>query len=366
MHNERTARRNGKKDGKRGIPCVSDAKHSDYVCKLLQAGEDNIKDVVKNYYAFMSKKEGGLNTVKASLDAKNEALDKKKILIERFDEKVPLGQFGYWFIVIFIFLAETPVNFMAFSIFESPVFSAILAVGISGGIPLIAHFLGAWFKEGRRGWTKAHVIKLCVILVITIAAILSIAYVREKLFETDEDIRKIMDPSALTFVFISINLFLFALATVASKFAHYSNPDIPVHMKEYNKLLNEGNELSGSYHLIRADIVNTAKKFRTEAEQIVDRVESLIDTYEQENTRARYEGFLKRAFNAVIFWDREYLRKKDPERPPVFDNYPVIVIPPAFLKDVEQVINGHPSPTVMIPQNLSEDVQSIINEHQQS
>lgn len=436
MYSDLRARWNGKRDGKRGIPGQEDKKHSDYVCQLLQAGEhnikvvvkkfydfmsktegklttvksiadtgkadslsyigeDRIKDVIKRYYEYMRKNEGKLNTLRTSLDAKNSELDSKRKIIEQFKEKISLGKFGYWFIFIFIAFVEMPVNFMAFSIFESPAFTAILASGLSLTVPLMAHFLGAWFKEGRRGWDRAHVIKICVVLAITIAAIISIGYVREKLFETDEEITKIMDPTALTFVFVSINIFFFTAATVASKFAHYSDPEISVHLKEYNKLIKEGNGLSKrsdrvrsdivntakgfrtkaeeevdkatkNYNIVRSDVVNMAKKSMTEAEQILDSVQRVMDVYEQANMRARYEGFFKRVFNATVFWNREYLNKKEPERPSVFDNYPTIVIPPNFLKDVELIINEQQSPTVMIPQNFLNDLERVINEHQES
>ena len=86
--------------------------------------------------------------------------------------------------------------------------------------------------------------------------------------------------------------------------------------------------------------------------------------YEQENMRARYEGFFKRAFNAVVFWDREYLKKKEMGRPAVFDAYPTVVIAPKFLEDVERIIAGNQSPAVIIPPDFLKDTERVINGHQ--
>lgn len=338
------ARRNGKKDGKLGIPHEDDTNHSDYLGRLFQSAEDNIKEVVAKFYRFMMENEGNLKSADEELERIKGEFDKKKTLIDSCEEKVALKFGTYILIIAFLSMVEIPVNFMAFSLFESPILSGVLALGFSVAVIFGAHFLGAWLKEGRRGWDRAHVIKVGVLILGLLAALCAVAYLREKIFETDDELRNIMAPAAATLAFLVINILFLIVATIASKFAHYSNPDMKAHMEEFERISQDLQRATRSYNRISAEVVNEGKRLKTEAEQIIDRLERLEDVYEQANMRARYVGFLKRLFNAVVFKDRNLLKKETIKRPRIFDDYVTkngSPIPQGFLDDIERLVKDH-------------------------
>ncbi len=123
----------------------------------------------------------------------------------------------YGMFMLAVLVGEFPLNAIAFRLFGEAeiltyVMTLVLAVALIGS----AHVLGIFLSLERPSRVQIALLAVCV--VAPLGAISAIALVREAYVM--ELGRQIMSPRAVTFVFVLINLLIYAIATVLSYLTH--------------------------------------------------------------------------------------------------------------------------------------------------
>lgn len=332
------AARNGKSDGKIGIPTPDQQKQPPYVMKLKNKSAEEITRLAQDWKAadekFLSQycmTSREITTVEAYLEkAKSDLGIADKDEEESFKEYVKHFHFAggwYWVFVIGIALLEVPLNSIVFQLFgENQSFTILTSLSLAFVLPFCAHFLGGFLKQGFKRDGKITIHTVLIVLMISLPLLLlgGISYFREKFFE-GSGVSKIlnieMDPVSIVVTFFSLNLLIFLIATVASFVAHdpvatrYSNDlkdarklkkNSTKNIKIYERRLEELRERRAEISSIR---LARFRKIQNKAEQLREIAQVLMSEYQTHNLRVRTGGG---------------------EMPLCFSNFPPIDVPPTI------------------------------------
>jgi len=309
----------GKKDGKQGIPPVESRAFSNYEMEIKNLADENMGDLAERWANEDKRLKAEYCNAKSTLSAACEQVKRAQpaftIAQGKFDTvagemnqyygAIRLHPVLYWVLMLIIVGGEFPLNSIVFRVMgESTVATYIFSTAIAFGLPAAAHFLGMFlrkrpFAQGIAN-TEAVLTILCVLL--PAFGILSIAYLREKYFESRqvESILGVrLDPAAVTLVFVGINLLVFALAAFASYLVH--NPEISNCRKRFRLAARELKAAQRQLQAARKRVERAQKRLdnsKTHREasfqasinrgkQIQDFTQRLISAYRAANLRAR-------------------------------------------------------------------------------
>jgi len=314
------AKREGKKDGRLGYPESDHA--SQYEARRIAVAESTIDGFTRRYEREDKKLKEQYCEEMVALDNLNERIkaieqdhqeakraeqERRKAAAPRPPVPVPIS---YWIIFAFLAVCEFPMNAAVFDILgEAKWLTYLLAAGLGVVIPLAAHFLGIQLRNESPFQSFRGALKALFIFLVVLAVLIGIAYIREK-YVAGADIVKIlgikMDPRMVTEIFLSINLLIFMVATIASYFYHIDVTD-EIKRERYHyerirkasqKLLNgvsdnlkplykNRDELEESISRLRTARESIFNQWKARAKQICKTKEWLISLYRHENIKSR-------------------------------------------------------------------------------
>lgn len=292
------AKREGKRDGLAGIPHW-DAPSAQYALELKQAADYHIREVVEQW----QKKDEPLAEKQVEAEQFRDRINDETVKAEKilntleeeykntFGNPLPeigFGHFlGYWLFLFIIGICELPLNAVAFRIMgESEIFTYIVTGGLAVGIPYFAHLTGAFFKEASKDRSKLYWALACVGFVVMV--VVGVAYIRQQYiarFTEEQGMAKV------AWLFVLINFFLFAVASIASYRLH--NPllfEVLRARKRYRKLRKTLERAAGEVEAIKERRKKILTIYYSIAQSYKDSAQALMQIYYQYNLRHRSEN----------------------------------------------------------------------------
>lgn len=307
---------NGRADGKRNIPKEDQTDHPPYVKWLAKIAAENIERIAHDWekededlkgkycdakrdYLVALKELNKERADKGLAEQKFEDALKKKRSSSDYPHMSPLA---YKLLIGFIAVGEMPLTAFVFQILgENKLFTFLFAAVLCVSLPVSAHFLGIMIREKLE--PKKRII-FATTLLIFLGVLFAVAYMREKFFE-GQDVQEIwevaMDPTVVTVVFITIQLFIFWVGTLASYFAHDPHQDRRRALKEFDdakeKLVvatkdaqnadakvDKAAEVLAKIEALREKVFN---QFCTKQKDFENRCHRMIEFYRKHNLRVR-------------------------------------------------------------------------------
>jgi len=194
----------------------------------------------------------------------------------------------YWFLIALMFVCEFPINAIVFRLFgENEVFTYIATAALALALLASAHFLGMLLREGEFKDIRNVVIIVALVLV-PVAAIVSVSYLREVYLERTGDVTTTMSPGKMQGAFACFNALIFLVATVASYVTH---DKLLIAVFQTRKQLRRAARARAVAER-RFNKAQTRREqiFRAttnEAERINNTVQRLVAVYRRENLRYR-------------------------------------------------------------------------------
>lgn len=192
-----------------------------YLSELRNLGEEIMCNEIANLYRLDSKLKSQWCDLELRRQDAQKDLEEFDRAFPNYPSRVSLLPWVYYLLLLFIGLAELPLNMAAFQLFgEAQLMTFAVAFALALIIPASAHWVGAVFKQPFRtrvDW--GMIITTCLIVGL---AILGIGLVREAyLHQVGEEVNR-----TVTFVFIGIQLALFVGGVIASYSAHDLKRDL--------------------------------------------------------------------------------------------------------------------------------------------
>jgi signal transduction histidine kinase len=234
-------------------------------------------------------------------------MDEFKTAAQKFQdlpEKPALDPKWKLFWLIFIGIAELPLNGLVFSIFgASRVETYIMAATMCFAIPMAAHFMGQSLRQKIKSNIDIWFLFLVPIFILGLLAV--IAFLRAKFFEavdTQELVGITLKPQQATILFIIINVALFLVAVIISY--EGSHPDQKLYnalykrlkqslkilkkeAKEEKKAAEELEKAELGYQRERQIRLKSHEKLIKELNNIKETVDWLVATYRAANMSVR-------------------------------------------------------------------------------
>jgi hypothetical protein len=167
-------------------------------------------------------------------------------------------------------ISELALNVSAFQVFEKPpLLTLVMAAVVGLGLPLCAHFLGAFLKQWPRpAWRTA--IYVGITAAIAILCLNGVTIARSQYLLGDRQLAS--RDEILQQAFFYINLFVFLTATVASYFSHEEDPDFDNMRRSFFVL----DAQCGSAHRKLTDIVKQLRTIQQAHEAKVSEVQAIV------------------------------------------------------------------------------------------
>lgn len=314
------AKRNGRLDGKKGIPADEQEEHTPYEQTLIKEGDSAIHYVMEGwlhkdrslkqqYCGALTTLENLVEGIRAMEPGHEDMRTRRDQQRDRMDKMHTVSK-GYWVLFLFMAICEFPMNSVVFDILgEAKWLTYLLAAGLGVIIPLAAHFMGIKLRRESPLKHPKGAIKAIFLMLSVTAVLVGVAYLRER-FVAGSGVASVLgidlEPRIVTIIFLSINLLIFVVATVASYMAHMDVTDGEIRehqitrrvLKEAEKLLrnSSGNledlkkkrdELEEEISRLRVRREKLHEEYREVAENVRDTHEWLIEIYRTGNLRAR-------------------------------------------------------------------------------
>ncbi len=327
------AKWNGRVDGKKNRPGPQDDL-SIYEKTLVDGYEATVQILTREWHQKDSKLEedycGMLQTAKNVLEEIKKIEPSYEALKDKAENIiVPDGTYknrGYLVLMAFLAASEFPLNSVIFNLLgEARWLTYLIAIGIAVAIPFAAHYMGILLRRESplhswRGGLKCGAFFLIVFFVLSL-----IAWFREK-YIVGMGVTKLLgiqlDPMMVNVLFLSMNLLIFTVATIASYFTHLDVTDrmIKEHRemimkrkrikktkdeledeteeisKKLKKLKKRLEELEESIAKIHARREKLFQIYKERVEMAVKSCHYLVNLYRLSNTRARKDGITPECF----------------------------------------------------------------------
>lgn len=223
-------KRQGRRDGKKGIPGGEEMMPSLFENRLISQGKQLLDQIQEDYGDRIQKSEGQFN---AAVERLRWNVDRFKPTLRRYHEKqhhlrrgvtIHIPKFWYFVFLILIVIGELALNFQAFQVFQKPlILTFVMAMAVAVGLPTSAHFIGIFLKQWPKPvWRTA--IYTFVAMAVGVVCLSGINIARSEYLNL-MDIDLMASDKVLQNAFLMINLFIFATAILVSLFAHDSDQD---------------------------------------------------------------------------------------------------------------------------------------------
>jgi hypothetical protein len=218
------AKREGRLDG--GVS----TDHNLYEARLLNFGEQEAGRIAQEWEDMDKRLKSEYCTTKARCVVTQEELRsakeemrkasqeyepaRKKLeeILGRHHMKKPV----YILLMLFLALAEFPLNAIAFRTTGEPEVTTYIMTGtLAVALPLCAHFLGVFLRFQKH--TKREYALIILNILLPVGAIAGVAYFRDKYIGEMQKVLGIeMDATTVALIFVAINLVIYLVAVLVS------------------------------------------------------------------------------------------------------------------------------------------------------
>ena len=292
MYSKRTIRKNAKIDAKNNIPSVDDPNPSQFEQELMAMARHKARQITSKYEPKLEILNGKHKPLLRDYERISKDYDAHAAEIQRSEPSVELSRGKYYTLMFLFVLGEIPMNSLAFAVFgESQIFTWIMALGVAVAIPWIAHAVGILLKRGSDPWWK-HGIGVASLLLLTIAGLLAIGYVRVQYLGDLNEAGAVGTFSSSKFIgaaFVGLNLVILAAATLCSYFAHDHDPKL-------EHLHRRTNNLNKAMRNIEAKHNKLLTKQQQKINRIHQRTQEVVYHYRKTNQRLRPDHSKPKSF----------------------------------------------------------------------
>ena len=232
------ARRDGRRDGLRGIPAAHGSVTPPSLVRIAQRATEElaqlsrvvIADEVRQRQAFSSterERRWADDEVERAAVAVADAGRRSEASVERRDAIVPaehgprVSGVVYLLGIVAILIAEFPLNAIAFRLFgEAEVLTWVMTASLAVTLVLCAHGLGTFLRQAHPSMAERRWI--IVLVALPILAIAAIAVIRARYLSYEAELTGFdaLGPMVGSAVFLVINLLVYTGATMLSYLAH--------------------------------------------------------------------------------------------------------------------------------------------------
>jgi hypothetical protein len=295
-------RRQGRRDGRAGVPRADDTTPSEYEKQLLARGGQHLAQIMKIYGEKI-----------AQIEEKREAaIERFRVLTDRYLEEMRryderrkqlnrdvmvhfISGRRYLLLMLVIALGEFALNAQAFEVFQKPIIATVLmAASVGIGLPWAAHACGIWLRQWKQPYWRNG-----LLLLLTVGAVVG------ALIGINETRRAYLAEAGLQFgaldqilehAFLAINLFVFTAATVLSYMAHEEDQELDLLHKRVSKLDRKLDAVDREIHKLNGEAKRIKNQQLTELEEVKAIILELIRIYRGENILAREDRTKPKCF----------------------------------------------------------------------
>lgn len=295
------AKRAGKIDGQLtpSVPDWKETRQPPYIVGLKQVGDSSVREISQEWAKADSKllarvleidhaheqavSETGLR------QTANDAATKH--FVDLHNEPPPPTSsrpVWYWLLLALLAFLELPMNSIVFELFGgSKAETYVVASAVGLALVACAHYLGELLAEERYRKIADRII-IAVLLVVPIAVVAGVAYLREAYVHDANASQAKFDDTALYITLAAFNLIIFAVATVASYRVHKRGlAELLVRTRLLGKSKNRAEALQKMLRSARVERQMEHDRHRERANQIRDAVDRKIAIYREHNLRNR-------------------------------------------------------------------------------
>jgi hypothetical protein len=276
--NRITAWFNGRRDGKISFPLADDPTPAPFEQRVCAIANTIINKIHGIWAARDARMSGNHRTFEDWFQRTNSDYESKRQELGR--DTVVEKLWHYYIILALIGLCEMAANIVAFRILgENNLFTYIMALAILFGIPMAGHFLGKSLKQGWQS-TRGKILVSAAILVV-IGCLIGFAFIRKDYISANG--LNILSSRIAIFSFISLNLMLFFVCSLAAYMAYDSDPLIYDYKKKYSQFQRAFNNIDAARNAWSKGQEGKAKEVRESAITI-------IQIYRASNIRKRFKS----------------------------------------------------------------------------
>jgi hypothetical protein len=328
-YSNRYAQRRGRKDGAKNIPPPDADEFADYEMELKNLADENIRRIgaawaredrtlSREYCQALSEFESSKRDGEPAQAAYEQAGREHREATEEMGKHygtIQLSPFIYMIIMGIIVLGEVPLNAVVFRIFgEAEIMTYVISLALAVGLPFGAHALGMLLRREpfKQGMLTTESIFTVFTMVVPLMGIMAVAYVRQKYFESPtvqaaSGIRA--DPTAVTLVFVIINLLIFTVAALASYLTHnpvvdnwrnklkLATKDLEIKQRRFAEVQERQGRMLNWLEKAKAERQNKFEEKKRQAEEIRDFVYRMINIYRGANLLTRQNTARPRKWN---------------------------------------------------------------------
>ena len=234
-------RREGRRDGRQGIPSQNDPTSSVWL-RIKQSGDEGVQFIaaawrevnrglrgrwhqlehkaheLRKQIAHRSKL---VEKAEKHLDQRENALEKKTSALEEGPVRDRLGPTIYRSALALIFIGEFPLNAVAFRIFGEPDYlTYIMTTALAVAFIVGAHTLGVQLRATKIEWPILVLASLGPLALVIAVAVVREHYLALEAATAHDTGLNVLGPAWGTFVFAIVNLAIFFGATLLSYLHH--------------------------------------------------------------------------------------------------------------------------------------------------
>jgi hypothetical protein len=301
------ARRDGRRDGRRGIPTAHEPSPPPALAQIAHRAHEALADLARFVATDEARRHAQLDT--AELDRRDAEIDvdvaARRIAthdqrrnpdtftaMQTEDRGPRVSRRAYIAAIVAIVIAEFPLNAIAFRLFgEAEVLTWVMTASLAVTLVLCAHGLGSFLRQPNP--TMAERRWIYVLIALPVLTIVAIAVIRARYLEVSSELTGLdtLGPVVGSMAFLIINLLVYTGATMLSYLAHAPSDRARTEHERAQQDLKEATRRSRSFEQALARLgasdEEALKAARARAEQIVAYHRGLMAAYCTANLRAR-------------------------------------------------------------------------------
>jgi hypothetical protein len=299
------ARRDGRRDGRRGIPTSREPSQPPALVQIAHRAHEALAELAKSVavdeatrHAQLEAAERERRDAEFDVDVASQAVAKRDNPGDSFTAKAAedrgprVNRRTYVAAIVAIVIAEFPLNAIAFRLFgEAEVLTWVMTASLAVTLVLCAHGLGSFLRQPNP--TMAERRWIYVLIALPVLTIVAIAVIRARYLSVSAELTGLdtLGPVVGSAAFLIINLLVYTGATMLSYLAHAPSDRARTEHEQAQQELKDATRRARSYEqaVARLDGASeeTLKAMRARAEQVVAYHRGLMAAYCTANLRAR-------------------------------------------------------------------------------
>jgi hypothetical protein len=301
------ARRDGRRDGRRGIPTSHEPSQPPALVQIARRADEALAELAKGVAADEASRHAQLDVAERERRDAEFDVDLASQTIARQDHRQDGDSFTaktaddlgprvsrrtYVAAIVAIVIAEFPLNAIAFRLFgEAEVLTWVMTASLAITLVLCAHGLGSFLRQPNPSMAERRWIY--VLIALPVLTIVAIALIRARYLSVSAELTGLdtLGPVVGSAAFLIINLLVYTGATMLSYLAHAPSDRARKEHERAQQALKDATRRARSYEHAVARLdgssVEAMKAMRARAEQVIAYHRGLMAAYCTANLRAR-------------------------------------------------------------------------------